>query len=520
MASDLGYIKHYRGFLEKININHCWLIIGFSLIIRLIWISFNGLLVEEAYYWNYALHLDFSYYDHPPMVAVLIKISTLIFGTTNFGVHFPALFCWAITAVFIFKLTELISCGAGLYAVFLYAVLPYFFLQSNVTTPDVAVMVFWSGSLYYLYRSLVMNVSRCWYGVGVCLGLGMLSKYTIVLLGFPIVTYLIITPSARTWFSRKEPYIAALISVILFTPVIYWNATHEWASFVFQTVRRFKEPAPFSLPVFLGLLLLFTTPLGMMGLWKLLFRNKLDDLQISQNTLRFLQLFTLLPLAFFCFYSLNHKVKFDWIGPGLLPLLSWIALLINRAWVLSKNKYLNQWITTAGVLLCIYSGLILVTTMGVSTWIHQKFLNGYFSWADLTKTFNSLARQIEAQTKERPLFSTLDPYHIASELSFYQALLLSQGKIATNYQVVGNHIFGGNSLMYKYWANGEDLSGKTLILVSDHLQDFNLQSIRDISIENTPIQTIWSNSQRGHKKLVPFYYRVIKVKPHINLINK
>ena len=217
------------------------------------------------------------------------------------------------------------------------------------------------------------------------LGLGMISKYTIVLLAFPTFLYAITIPSARQWFLRKEPYLAVLIALILFTPVIYWNATHEWASFIFQSVRRFKSHPSFSLPAFIGLLLFFVTPVGLMELWKLFRRSGKESSLLDSKTIRFLQLFTLLPLGFFGFYSLTHNVKFDWIGPGLLAVLPWFAILIKSAWVSNKNKLLTQWFYTAAVLLCLYTGIILVTTMGFSGWLHQKVLAQYFSWRD----FNS-----------------------------------------------------------------------------------------------------------------------------------
>lgn len=515
MASDAFDFKRYETVLQKISINHCWLIIGISLLLRLIWVDFNGLLVEEAYYWNYAEHLDFSYYDHPPMVAILIKISTLILGLNEFSIHFPAIFCWIATAFFVYKLTELITRGAGWYAVMLFSILPYFFIQSLVTTPDTPVMVCWAAALYYLYRSLILNESRCWYMVGVCLGIGMLSKYTIVLLAFPTLLYVGSVPTARGWFLRKEPYVAVLIAILLFTPVIYWNATHEWASFLFQSVRRFKSKPAFSLHAFIGLLILFLTPLGIEGLWKLIKNKKADEKLLDEKKRRFLQLFTLLPLSFFGAYSLTHAVKFDWIGPGLLSLLPWFATLIQRAMSsANKSKILNHWFLTGGILLCFYSGIILVTTMGLSGWIHEKFLAQYFSWGDLTKEFHTIATQVEAQTKQAPLFAPLDSYHIASELTFYQTVFMKQGKAKKRYSVAGSHIFSGNSLMYKYWANGKNYSGRTLILISDHPGDFDLASVKSGVIDKSPLQVVWSHSQRGHQRLTPFYYKIVEMKPY------
>ena len=506
------------------GIDYCFLIVGISLLLRLIFIAFNGLLVEEAYYWNYAEHLDFGYLDHPPMVALLIKASMLIFGLHEWSVHLPAMICWGGTAFFVFKLTELIARGAGRYSVMLFSILPFFFLQSVVITPDPAVMVCWSAALYYLYRVLVLDETQCWYVTGVWLGLGLLSKYTIVLLGLPIFAYLCIVPAARVWFTRKEPYLAVLIAALLFTPVIYWNATHEWASFVFQSVSRFNSPSSFSLHKFIGLLVFVLTPVGIWELWQLFRKSELSASKLVIKTQQFLQLFTLLPLAFFAFYGLTHTVKFDWIGPGLLAIIPWFAVLTYNALgqlhpgqkltfkECSYNAYYN-WLSTAVVFLVIYVGLILIITFGVPEFAHRKFLGRYFAWDRLTQEFNAVASQVEHDTHSSPEFAPLDAYNIGSELSFYQTLFFKQGKIEKIYPVVGRQIFGCNSLMYKYWFNGENLSGKTLILISTELGDFDIVTVKAGTIEKSPLQEIWSYSERGNSKIQPFYYKIVEMKP-------
>ena len=62
-----------------------------SLCLRVFFLFNHDLQAEEAYYWNYSVHLDFGYIDHPPLVAVLIKLSTTLFGLNEFAVRFPAL---------------------------------------------------------------------------------------------------------------------------------------------------------------------------------------------------------------------------------------------------------------------------------------------------------------------------------------------------------------------------------------------------------------------------------------------
>lgn len=53
------------------------------LLLRIFFMFKSNLLAEEAYYWNYSNHLDFSFLDHPPMVAILIKLGTLILVQMN-----------------------------------------------------------------------------------------------------------------------------------------------------------------------------------------------------------------------------------------------------------------------------------------------------------------------------------------------------------------------------------------------------------------------------------------------------
>ena len=66
------------------------------------WVApFPNLYPEEAYYWNYAQHLDLGYLDHPPMVAWLIHLGTTVFGNTERGCGWRRS-CSLVTSVFVF----------------------------------------------------------------------------------------------------------------------------------------------------------------------------------------------------------------------------------------------------------------------------------------------------------------------------------------------------------------------------------------------------------------------------------
>ena len=499
--------KFYSGSIQKDPHTVLLLIVAIALLIHLVCMISADLLVEEAYYWNYAQHLDFSYLDHPPMVALLIKFSTAIFGTNELGVRITSLMCWLLTALFSYKLTRLINRDSAIYAVMLLAILPFFFIQSLVITPDLPLLACWSASLYCLYRALILNEANYWYLAGVWLGLGMLSKYTIVLLGLATLYYVITVPTARRWFRRKEPYACVLLAALLFTPVIYWNATHQWASFLFQSKRRFASTSSLDLHYLLALIFIFITPLGVLGLWELLKKNTQTTSNNTINTKRFLRIFILVPLGFFALFSLNHEINLNWIGPLFLALIPWLTLLIA-----SSPKNHTVWIGTAFSLLLCYSSALLIAAFNTSELLQEKLFIKVVAWEPLIKKFHHIAQQLEAKTQKTPIFIPLDNFPIGSELSFYQSKFLAKGSILKSYPIAGAHIFGLESLMYRYWSKDMELAGRPVILISKELWRFQLPEIKKQAAEQSELKKVWSKGQGQGVKNIPFYYQIVQMK--------
>lgn len=493
---------HQRG------VEFFFIIIALSLLIKLLCIGSNDLLAEEAYYWNYSAHLDIGYLDHPPMVAVLIKCGTTLFGINEFGVRIASIFCWLATAFFSFKLTELLKPGAGKYSIMLLAILPFFFLHSLIITPDLPLIVCWAASLYYLYQAQVLEHQKAWYGAGIWLGLGVLSKYSILLLGPAALLYLIWLPHARKMFFKKEPYACVLLMLVLFTPVIYWNATHHWASFLFQSTRRLEEASSFSFHHLLGLFVVFLTPLGVFGFIKLFKKNQTENLLIDIKTKRFLQIYAILPLAVFSLFSFSHEIKFNWIGPCMLAIVPWLAVLIDD----NKGSLRTGWLITSIILLLGYGLMIVCIVFGVPERFNQRVFSKYISWSGLTRQVHAIAVDVETTMHASPLIVPMDVYNIASELAFYQAKFLAQKKILNAYTPIGSDVFGHNSLMYRYWSAGKDVPNQLLILIDENPLKFEAPEVRARTIAKSETKAIWSHSQGAGVKIRPYYYKVVEIK--------
>ncbi len=152
---------------------------------------------------------------------------------------FPAIFATALARNLFDKSTAMV-------AVLLLAVLPMGFATGLVITTDAPLIVAWAATLYYMERALVAGSRSAWLGMGIAFGLGLLSKYTLGLLGIAALIFVMLDPIARQWMKRPHPYLAAMLALLIFSPVIIWNYENDWASFVFQSTRVLEDEHRFS----------------------------------------------------------------------------------------------------------------------------------------------------------------------------------------------------------------------------------------------------------------------------------
>ncbi len=136
-------------------------IVAFVLFTKIVFMGLIDLMPEEAYYWNYAQHLDIGYLDHPPMVAWLNWLSTSLFGNAEFAVRLPAFLSWIVLAVFMFRFArEMHGWDAAFGSLILLAVLPIYWSVGFIMTPDAPLYAAWAAALFYSRRALVDSDRR------------------------------------------------------------------------------------------------------------------------------------------------------------------------------------------------------------------------------------------------------------------------------------------------------------------------------------------------------------------------
>jgi len=479
-----------------------FVIVGFLL--RLLYLGQLELLPEDAYYWNYSQHLDLGYLDHPPMVAWIIWLGTHVFGGVEFGVRIGALCCAAVAMLFSYRLTRNLfgEDSAGV-ALVLLQVLPFFFLAGLLMTPDAPLTAAWSATLYFLERALLGGRARAWLWAGVSIGLGLISKYTIGMLVPVAFLFVLLDPESRRWLLRWQPYAALGLALLIFSPVIIWNAQHEWASFAFQTSRRLAERPRFSLHRLLLSALVLLTPTGFLSL----FTARLSRRPRSRQWL-FLQLAVAVPLSVFVVFSIRHDVKIDWTGAlwlGAVPALATSIVEFGKPGVTGFRAWLHRaWSPTAVLMILLLgTGLhyLALGLPGVGYSTHLELVP--VGWRDLGRQVQGIANELRRQSGREPVIVGMDRYELASQLTFYAP---DHGRSVPG--TSSRNLFGAQGLMYGRWASSLEIGDRLLLLVAwdphDIADEFTVPYAGSVG----PMQTGYL--ARDGVPIRDFHYRIVK----------
>jgi len=480
----------------------------YALVLRLVFLAPVELLPWEAYYWNYSQHLAYGYLDHPPMVAWLIRAGTAVFGTSEFGVRSGAVLSGAIASFFVFRSArELYDKKSAWIAVLIMQLIPAAFLSGFFMTPDTPLMACWAATLYFLQRALLGGHAKAWWGVGIALGLGLVSKYTVGVLAPATLCFLILDAPSRRWLRRPLPYIALILALVIFSPVIVWNAQHDWASFAFQTTRRLAESAHFSLHLLIASIIVLLSPAAFMALPFALFPRKVVGPNVAASfevrRAHFVRIFTLVPLAVFVVFSLSHPVKFDWTGSLWLAVIPSLAQAISEPKSMGLPRWLTAWwVPTAVVLLTLYGAVLHYLTAGPPGLRYSTDMQMLpVAWRDLGSQVAGRAVSLREIQGEQPLIVGLNAYMLASELAFYAP----DPQQAAQY-TASQHLFGTSGLMYELWFSKQAQQGRPLLLVALRERELETSRLQPFVGELGPIQT--GVLHHNGREIGQYFYRV------------
>lgn len=285
--------------------------------LRLLAAAWTPLTFDEAYYWIWSKHLAFGYYDHPPMVAVVIRLGTMIAGDTELGVRLVSILLALPMSWAVFRSASILFGGVRVAAgaAILLNVTLMVAVGTLIVTPDAPLLVASAFVLFFLAKVLETGRGAWWLAVGAAVGAALLSKYTALLFGPAILIWLVGVPKKRRWLRSPWPYLGGLVALLVFSPVILWNADHHWVSFIKQIGRaRIEDFRPAFIAELIPTQIVFATPLvsilGAMGLYALRWRKAGASAARALISATFWTI-----VAYFIWHSLHARVEANWLAP-------------------------------------------------------------------------------------------------------------------------------------------------------------------------------------------------------------
>jgi len=395
------------------------LMISALVALRLAAAAWTPITFDEAYYWMWSKHLAGGYYDHPPMVAVVIRLGTMIAGDTEFGVRLVSILLALPMSFAVFRATSILFGGVRVAATaaILLNVTLMAAVGTLIVTPDAPLLVASSFVLFYLAKVLQTGRGVWWLAVGAAAGAALLSKYTALFFGPAILIWLASVPKLRRWLLSPWLYLGGLVALAVFSPVLLWNADHHWVSFLKQMGRaRIEDFKPSFIFELIPTQIAFATPLvailGAMGLYALFMRKAgAFAARVLINSI----FWTI--VLYFTWHSLHARVEANWLAP-VYPALA-IAAAVAADLVHWEGRWRRladfclRWATPVGVLM--FALLIVQANTG--------WLTGYRRDATVRSVgvgWRELAAGIEAVRVRTGATCVLAPdYGTTGWLAFY-----------------------------------------------------------------------------------------------------
>jgi 4-amino-4-deoxy-L-arabinose transferase-like glycosyltransferase len=376
--------------------------------LRLVLCAAVPLAPDEAYYYAWSAHLQGGYFDHPPMVALMIRAGTWVAGPTPLGIRFMGPVLAAAGTALVWDAGEQLfpQRQTGLYAaLFLNATLMVG-AGAIIMTPDTPLLFFWAAGIAALGRLVRTGDARWWLAVGVACGGMLLSKYTSILFIAAVFLWAITRPAGRAWLRTPWPWAGLALALAIFSPNIAWNAAHGWVSYLKQGSRTTGFDAGRSLQ-FLGEFavaqIALATPvifaLCGWGLWRL--RAGLS-FRSGPGAALVIWL-TAVPVAVFVEHCLSGRVEGNWAA------IAYPSACIAAACL--PAAVLRRWAQPAVAVGLVLTGVAYAQALGAPLPVPAKYdptalqLSG---WPALAGAAAALG----------PAFITSDDYATTAELAY------------------------------------------------------------------------------------------------------
>ena len=424
-----------------------------------IWLTPFDLAPDEAYYWDWSRNLALGYYSKPPLVAWVIALFTRLGGDHPFFVRLGAVLFSLGSSIVLFYLGKtLFNSKIGFWAFVIANATPGLAVGSVIMTIDPPLMFFWGLTILLLYLASSEKGKGVWYLAGASLGIGLLSKYTMIALIPSLFLYLALSRKRRSWLRRKEPYLFILVGLLILSPNLLWNHFHQWTAI--RQPAGLVENRGLSLKTFIwflgpqaGILSPITFLLVIYGLWQGgrwgLFRKDERYLFLFWHSIPLLVFFLILSLFSICYVN--------WAAPAYFTAF---VLAVGVVWEGSWRGKTKRWVLgsalTLGIVTSFFTyNLDMVRALGLGAKIPAKDVptSRLKGWQELGVQVGNILTDLD----RKKTFIISDKRQIASELAFY---------VKGHPRVYTLNLTGQMKSQYDLWGGLENKIGRDALYVT------------------------------------------------------
>ena len=348
-------------FRDKQAKNHFYLLLALWFIVNFVQAIFTEINPDEAYYALYGQHLAWGYFDHPPMVALIPFIGSMIFKG-NLAVRFITVILQIPTLILIWKQLDISSNASKDQVTTFFIVaasMVMFTVYGFTTTPDVWLLFFTAAFLFVYKKFLKTNDWLQTILLAVTMAGLVYSKYQgVILIGLVVLSNIKILTNGKFW-------IAAVIGMALCMPHFYWQYANEFPSFTYHLVGRSK---PFKWSYFFEYLpnqLVTFNPFTLGAVVYIFIKFRTKDLFEKA-------LYYIIPGFILLFWLLTYKghAEPQWTVAASIPMM---ILICNKASnSLALHRYVHKWIFGSIGLLLIARILLIAGLMPEKTQLAGK----------------------------------------------------------------------------------------------------------------------------------------------------
>lgn len=427
------------------------------------------LISDEAYYWDWSRRLDWGYFSKPPMIAWINAVSSSLLGGTEFGVRAPAALLGTIGLVPIYLLgRSMYNHRAGLLAMLLIAFTPGNIVMSLLMTIDAPFLFFWSVMLYAFWKALNSEGKEHigWLILStIAVGLGLLTKQ--IMLGFFACTGLFLLTGQRDRPLLLSPklWLAAVGALSFLTPVILWNARHDWITLQHTATHFEAESAPwwesFRLSgEYVGSQLGVVSPLLWIAILVCILAGCWNVRHLQRHE-RYLFCFGGVPLLAIFVLSFQQHLEPNWPAAFYPAMIVWAAAAIERVSSANFRGFVfPTWYSRAAlgtafglsVLIYLLPAVVPMTPLNGSGWDVTARLRGWRELSDAVEPHWN-----EFRSREQGGIISTTPRSAISSLAFY---LPGQPKISRwkSSEIINNQ--------YDLWGVDADLRSENVLLIT------------------------------------------------------